>query len=72
MGKRLYNEMNYSCRLGITAADGKGKVRIWQYRDFAFNDSDPEKMTATTSTYDNYYSIGTDDDPYLEEGLIKM
>jgi hypothetical protein len=32
--------------------------------DFAFNDSDPEKMTATTSMYDNYYSIGTDDDPY--------
>jgi hypothetical protein len=21
--------------------------------------------------YDNYYSIGTDDDPILEEGLIK-
>jgi hypothetical protein len=28
---------------GITAADGKGKVKFWQYRDFAFNDSDPEK-----------------------------
>jgi hypothetical protein len=44
---------------------------FWQYRDFAFNDSDPEKMTAYDKyMYDNYYSIGTDDDP-MEEGLIK-
>jgi hypothetical protein len=32
--------------------------------DFAFHDSDPEKDSYDKYMYDNYYSIGTDDDPY--------
>jgi hypothetical protein len=40
--------------------------------DFAFNDSDPEKMTHDKYMYDNYYSIGTDDDPYSGRRLNKM
>jgi hypothetical protein len=42
-------------------------------RWFCFNDSDPEKMTAYDKyMYDNYYSIGTDDDPYSGRRLKKM
>jgi hypothetical protein len=44
------------------ATDGKGKGG--SIGDFAFNDADPEKMTAYDKyMYDNYYSIGTADDP---------
>ncbi len=40
--------------------------------DFAFNDSDPEKMTAYDKyMYDNYYSVGTADDPYAGRKLNK-
>jgi len=46
-------------------ADGKGKGKnTGSIADYAFNDSDPEKMTAYDKyMYDNYYSIGTDKDP---------
>ncbi len=38
--------------------------------DFAFNDQDPAKMNAYDKyMYDNYYSVGTDDDPYAGRKL---
>ncbi|HSD08837.1 gliding motility lipoprotein GldK [Flavobacterium sp.] len=44
-------------------ADGKGK-NTGSIADYAFNDSNPEKMTAYDKyMYDNYYSVGTDKDP---------
>ncbi|WP_291104838.1 MULTISPECIES: gliding motility lipoprotein GldK [unclassified Flavobacterium] len=51
------------------AKGGKGK-NTGSIADFAFNDSDPEKMTAYDKyMYDNYYSVGTDDDPYAGRKL---
>ncbi len=50
---------------------GKGKA-AGSIGDFAFNDADPAKMTAYDKyMYDNYYSIGTDDDPYAGRKLNK-
>jgi hypothetical protein len=55
--------------MGIKAGDGKGK-NSGSIGDFAFNDADPEKMTAYDKyMYDNYYSIGTDDNPYAGRKL---
>jgi gliding motility-associated lipoprotein GldK len=56
---------------GAGAAKGKGKGKSsGSIGDFAFNDQDPEKMTAYDKyMYDNYYSIGTDDDPYAGRRL---
>jgi gliding motility-associated lipoprotein GldK len=56
---------------GAGAANGKGKGKSsGSIGDFAFNDQDPEKMTAYDKyMYDNYYSIGTDDDPYAGRKL---
>ncbi len=52
-------------------AAGKGKTS-GSIGDFAFNDQDPAKMTAYDKyMYDNYYSIGTDDDPYAGRRLNK-
>ncbi|KIC00433.1 MULTISPECIES: gliding motility lipoprotein GldK [unclassified Flavobacterium] len=49
--------------------DAKGK-KGGSIGDYAFNDSDPEKMTAYDKyMYDNYYSIGTADDPYAGRKL---
>ncbi len=58
---------------GIKPGDGKGKGKnAGSIGDFAFNDQDPEKMTAYDKyMYDNYYSIGTDDDPYAGRKLNK-
>ena len=54
---------------GAGSAKGKGK-NAGSIGDFAFNDQDPEKMTAYDKyMYDNYYSIGTDDDPYAGRKL---
>jgi len=51
------------------SASGKGK-NAGSIGDFAFNDQDPAKMTAYDKyMYDNYYSIGTDDDPYAGRKL---
>jgi gliding motility-associated lipoprotein GldK len=54
-------------------ANDKGKgVNAASIGDFAFNDAVPEKMTAYDKyMYDNYYSIGTDDDPYAGRKLNK-
>nr|WP_315150326.1 gliding motility lipoprotein GldK [uncultured Flavobacterium sp.] len=56
---------------GAGAANGKGKGKSsGSIGDFAFNDQDPAKMTAYDKyMYDNYYSIGTDDDPYAGRKL---
>ena len=40
--------------------------------DFAFKDTDPQKMTAYDKyMYENYYSVGTDKDPYANRKLNK-
>jgi gliding motility-associated lipoprotein GldK len=52
---------------GATNAKGKNAGSVG---DFAFNDSDPEKMTAYDKyMYDNYYSIGTSDNEYANRKL---
>jgi len=58
---------------GVKPGDGKGKGKnAGSIGDFAFNDQDPEKMTAYDKyMYDNYYSIGTADDPYAGRKLNK-
>ena len=62
---------NMGIKPGDGAAKGKGK-NTGSIGDFAFNDQDPEKMTAYDKyMYDNYYSIGTDDDPYAGRRLNK-
>ena len=49
-------------KAGAENAKGKNAGSIG---DYAFNDADPEKMTAFDKyMYDNYYSVGTDDDQY--------
>lgn len=56
---------------GMKPGDGKGN-KGGSIGDFAFNDADPEKMTAYDKyMYDNYYSIGTADDPYAGRKLNK-
>lgn len=57
----------------VKPGDGKGKGKnAGSIGDFAFNDQDPEKMTAYDKyMYDNYYSIGTADDPYAGRKLNK-
>ncbi|MES2575875.1 MAG: gliding motility lipoprotein GldK [Bacteroidota bacterium] len=60
---------------GIKPGDGAGKGKgksSGSIGDFAFNDADPEKMTAYDKyMYDNYYSVGTSDDPYAGRKLNK-
>ena len=52
-------------------AAGKGK-NAGSIADYAFNDSEPDKMTAYDKyMYDNYYSVGTKDDPYAGRKLNK-
>ncbi len=49
---------------------GKGGKSSGSIGDFAFNDADPAKMTAYDKyMYENYYSVGTDDDPYAGRKL---
>ena len=60
---------------GQKPADGNDKGRgkkIGSIGEYAFNDAAPEKMTAYDKyMYDNYYSIGTDDNPYAGRKLNK-
>jgi len=67
-------------RLAILAEDsgqkpGTGKQNgknAGSIGDFAFNDSDPAKMTAYEKyMYDNYYSLGTSDNPYAGRKINK-
>ncbi|HRZ32763.1 MAG TPA: SUMF1/EgtB/PvdO family nonheme iron enzyme, partial [Flavobacterium sp.] len=60
--------------LGQTSATagekGGGKKGGGSIGDYAFSDADPEKMTPYDKyMYENYYSIGTDDDPYAGRRL---
>src|SRR5690606_1848174 len=55
--------------VGETAGSGSGK-NAGSIGDFAFADQDPEKMTPYEKyMYENYYSVGTDDDPYAGRRL---
>ncbi|MEY4085728.1 MAG: hypothetical protein RL074_1515, partial [Bacteroidota bacterium] len=58
---------------GQKAGDGKGKGKnSGSIGDFAFNDTDPEKMTAYEKyMYDNYYSVGTGDNQYAGRKVNK-
>ncbi|SEP79297.1 T9SS ring complex lipoprotein PorK/GldK [Flavobacterium urocaniciphilum] len=52
------------------AEGGKGGKKGGSIGDFAFKDADPEKMTAYDKyMYENYYSVGTDSDPYANRKL---
>lgn len=53
-------------------AGGKGGKNAGSIGDFAFADVDPEKMTAYDKyMYENYYSVGTDKDPYANRKTNK-
>lgn len=55
---------------GGTGGDGKKSGKGGSIGDFAFNDADPAKMTPYDKyMYENYYSVGTDDDPYAGRKL---
>lgn len=58
---------------GLKAGDAKGKGKnSGSIGDFAFNDTDPEKMTAYEKyMYDNYYSVGTGDNQYAGRKVNK-
>ncbi|MBD3583326.1 T9SS ring complex lipoprotein PorK/GldK [Flavobacterium selenitireducens] len=57
---------------GSTAGGGGGKSNGKGISDFAFNDVNPEKMTPYDKyMYENYYSVGTTDDPYAGRRLNK-
>lgn len=62
-------------RLAIMAEDtgakpGSGKGKGGGIGDFAFADQDPAKMTPYDKyMYENYYSVGSDDDPYAGRRL---
>lgn len=70
----LADEVGQKGGASNTAAGGKnakGK-NAGSIGDYAFNDSDPEKMNAYEKyMYDNYYSVGTDDNPYAGRKLNK-
>ena len=54
---------------GTAGTGGKGG-KGGSIADFAFNDQDPATMTPYDKyMYENYYSLGTDDDPYAGRKL---
>lgn len=65
----LADEVGGGGTAGGGAKGGKGG-KGGSIGDFAFNDADPAKMTAYDKyMYENYYSVGTDDDPYAGRKL---
>lgn len=62
-------------RLAILADEqgmkpGSGSNKGGSIGDFAFSDQDPAKMSAYDKyMYENYYSVGTDEDPYAGRRL---
>lgn len=58
---------------GTAGKGGGGKSgKGGSINDFAFNDADPAKMTPYDKyMYENYYSVGTDDDMYAGRKLNK-
>ena len=60
----------FADELGQTG--GEGGRNASSIGSFAFKDADPEKMTPYDKyMYENYYSIGTDDDPFAGRKLNK-
>jgi gliding motility-associated lipoprotein GldK len=58
--------------VGQTAATGGSNKNATSIGAYAFNDTDPTKMTPYDKyMYENYYSIGTDEDPYAGRKLNK-
>lgn len=58
--------------VGQKPGSSKGGRNAGSIGDFAFNDADPAKMTAYDKyMYENYYSVGTEDDPYAGRKLNK-
>ena len=58
--------------VGQTAATGGGSKNASSIGAYAFNDTDPAKMTPYDKyMYENYYSIGTEEDPYAGRKLNK-
>ena len=56
--------------VGVKPGAGKGGKGGGSIGDFAFNDQDPAKMTPYDKyMYENYYSVGTPDDPYAGRRL---
>lgn len=65
----LADEVGGGGTTAATSGKGKGKT-AGSIGDFAFNDADPAKMTAYDKyMYENYYSVGTDDDAYAGRKL---
>ena len=61
-----------SGKAAASTKSGKGNKNTGSIGDFAFNDADPEKMTAYDKyMYENYYSVGTAEDPYAGRKLNK-
>jgi len=57
---------------GGAAAGDKKSGKGGSINDYAFNDADPAKMTPYDKyMYENYYSVGTDDDQYAGRKLNK-
>ena len=55
---------------GKAVAGAKGGKSSGSIGDFAFNDADPAKQTPYDKyMYENYYSVGTSDDPYAGRKL---
>lgn len=53
-----------------TGEKGGGKKGGGSIGDYAFKDTDPEKMSVYDKyMYENYYSLGTDEDPYAGRRL---
>lgn len=67
----LADEVGGGGTAGGGAKGGKGGGKSsGSIGDFAFNDADPAKMTPYDKyMYENYYSVGTDDDPYAGRKL---
>ncbi len=66
----LADEVGGGGTAGAGAKGGKSGKSTGSIGDFAFNDADPAKMTAYDKyMYENYYSVGTDDDPYAGRKL---
>ncbi|WP_309641960.1 gliding motility lipoprotein GldK [Flavobacterium sp.] len=66
----LADEVGGGGTAGAAAKGGKSGKSSGSIGDFAFNDADPAKMTAYDKyMYENYYSVGTDDDPYAGRKL---
>ena len=55
---------------GAGTSGGKSSKNAGSISDYAFNDADPEKMSPYDKyMYENYYSVGTSDDPYAGRRL---